>query len=87
MKIDSKPQDRHKFWGKSFVEKDLETTELGITEYCKKFDPEKWRGYYNDIWKWSKTDKDFEVKYKAYLNRIGAHSSGGRPPLDDGDAR
>lgn len=49
--------------------------------------PEKWRGIYNDVWKWRKTDTELDDILKKRLKKSTGReiAVGGRPPLDAGD--
>lgn len=49
--------------------------------------PEKWRGIYSDVWRWRKTDQEFDSIVTEYIQKTTGKKSlaGGRPRLDNGD--
>lgn len=80
---------RHKLWSKERVAEDLKSTQLTIKNLCKLYapSPEKWRGFYNDIWKWRKLDPDFNVLVLSHMKKTSPtrKGTGGRPKKDGGD--
>lgn len=88
--VPSRPGSHTKFWTKENFLKDLESFDIGIRKICFLYaDASKsegkevsWRHFYNDIWRWKKTDPEFAKAYQDYLSKIGAKSQGGRPSLE-----
>lgn len=73
---------RHGLWSKESLLEDV--GKYGSAKrVCQMYGGEEhWRTYYNDIWRWRRSDAEFERRYRALVKPRGAE---GRPRLDGGD--
>lgn len=85
----SDSKHRHKLWGKEQILLDIQSSNLSLKKLCSIYapSPDKWRGYYSDIWKWRRLDASFDKAIIQYMNKVNPvkGKSPGRPRKDKDD--